>query len=269
MNCNFAFCKLFGYLKKDIIGANIKILMPELIAKHHDIFMLRNLERIKIAYCVLSSQELFTVGVHSNHYIFPFSARILSTPNLLNDMQYILKLRIDKKTITGTTCYLLLDTEGYVTNISSSCINLLHISTNTLSNYKIDMNIMAPTLFNKDAPSNCFHKNGSPLRVSYPPLDQLSICFKFSIVLEDNLFKEDIEVMPRGIETEEFHCYLSELNYELVGHVGYLVKLETKTENIGITSLHIMKNQLKCQFQYLETMNLFSREFVDDDGNGV
>lgn len=154
---------------------DVKSLMPALIAEYHDNFIQTNLERIKISCCSVLSQDIFTIGLHGNRYIFPLSIKLLSTPNLLNDMQYIAKIRIDKKTITGEICYLLLDKSGIVKNISSSCVNLLHISVNTLSNYKVDMNIMSPSLFNKDVPFNCFHKNGSAIRVFYPRIDQLSI----------------------------------------------------------------------------------------------
>ncbi len=177
-NCNLAFCKLFGYFKKEIIGANIKSLMPELIAEHHDKFIQRNLEKIKISCCSLATQEKYSIGLHKNRYIFPLSIKLLSTPNLLNEMQYIAKVKIDKKMITGTTCHLLLNRKGHVVSISSSCVNLLHISTNTLSNYIVDMNEMAPSLFNKDLIYNCFHKSGSLIKIYHPRADQLSNNFR-------------------------------------------------------------------------------------------
>ncbi len=173
-NCNLAFCKLFGYFKKELVGANIKVIMPELISEHHDKFLTRNLDNIKISCCTLTTQDLNTLALHKNRYIFPISIKLLSTPNLLNDMQYIAKVKIDKKMITSSICYLLLDKKGHVTAISSSCVSMLHISTYTIANYIVDMNVMAPTLFRKDLPYNCFHKSGSALKVFHPRADQLS-----------------------------------------------------------------------------------------------
>jgi len=174
-NCNLAFCKTFGYFKKELIGLNIKALMPELISEHHDKFIQRNLDRIKISCCTLASQDIHSIGFHKNRYIFPLSIKLLSTPNLLNEMQYIAKVKIDKKQITGTTCYLLCNRRGHVVAISSTCVSMLHISTTTLSNYLIDMNIIAPSLFNKDLPYNCFHKGGSLIKIYHPKVDHICI----------------------------------------------------------------------------------------------
>lgn len=160
-------------MKKELLGNNIKFLMPGLIADHHDKFVQRNLEKIKISCCSMTSQDINSIGLHKSKYIFPLSVKLLSTPNLLNEMQYIAKIKIDKKFITGTTCYLLLNTKGHVVALSSSCINLLHISTSTLSNYIIDMNVMAPTLLKKDLLYNYFHKGGNIIKVFHPRIDQL------------------------------------------------------------------------------------------------
>lgn len=173
-NCNFAFCKLFGYFKKELIGANIKSLMPELIAEHHDKFIQRNLEKIKISCCSLESQDINSIGLHKSKYIFPLYVKLISSPNLLNEMQYIAKLKIDKKLITGTICFLLLNQKGIVAAISSSCVNLLNMSYTTICNNIVDMNIMAPTLFKKDAPYNCYHKNGSMITIYHPSIEEIS-----------------------------------------------------------------------------------------------
>lgn len=89
------------------------------------------------------------------------------------------------------------------------------------------------------------------------------------LVLEDNLFKEDVEVMPQGSEAEEFHCYLTELNFDLAGFVGYLVRLESKADDVSTASFHVVKNQPKCQFQYVESRNRYLRDFVEDDGKAA
>ena len=87
--------------------------------------------------------------------------------------------------------------------------------------------------------------------------------------MEDNVFKEDVEVMKRGDEITEFHCYLTELNYEPVGHIGYLVRLDKKIEEISLARLHIQKRTSKFQFQYVESQNRFTRDIIDDEGNAA
>jgi len=84
-------------------------------------------------------------------------------------------------------------------------------------------------------------------------------------VNEENVFKDEMEVMKRGDEMTEFHCCLTELNYEPVGHIGYLVRLDRKLEEITM-QLHLQKRPPKFQFHYLEDRNRFTREIVDDEG---
>ena len=38
---NESACKTFGYMKEEVIGENIKMLMPEEIASHHDGYLMR------------------------------------------------------------------------------------------------------------------------------------------------------------------------------------------------------------------------------------
>ncbi len=81
------------------------------------------------------------------------------------------------------------------------------------------------------------------------------------------MFKEDIEVMKRGDEMTEFHCYLTELNYEPVGHIGYLVRLDAQVEEVNLSGLHMANKAPRFQFQYLEDRNRFTRDIIDDEGS--
>eukprot|EP00826_Nyctotherus_ovalis_P021315 TRINITY_DN16851_c0_g1_i3.p2 TRINITY_DN16851_c0_g1~~TRINITY_DN16851_c0_g1_i3.p2 ORF type:complete len:389 (-),score=85.65 TRINITY_DN16851_c0_g1_i3:17-1183(-) len=214
-NCNLAFCRLFGYLKKDIVGSNIKIFMPELIGKHHDRFLLENLEKIEISTCSTTTRTIFSIGMHKSRYIFPLSVKILSNPNILNEMHYVAKLTTDKKIIKARICYLLLNKEGHVVGLSSTCVSMLNISVNTLSNYILDINVMAPSLFRHDLPRKYNHKSGSLIDVYYPEASEAGIFLCQYIVMQDCAFKENLEVMERGSKKQSFQCYLTELKYSL------------------------------------------------------
>ena len=162
------FCKIFGYIQKDIIGLNISKLMPKLIAKFHTEFMKSNLEKQSISECSHAMNKISSVGLHKNGYIFPLFVKLLSGPNILNDMQYIAKIIVDKKTVSAEICHLLINNEKHVVGISSSCVSLLNITVNTLANYLIDIKRMIPELFPNSLLYGNFIKRDSMVKVYFP-----------------------------------------------------------------------------------------------------
>jgi hypothetical protein len=174
-NCNLAFGRLFGYTKKDLVGSNVKTLMPEMLAIHHDAFVQRNLERTKISRCAASSQEIVSVGQDRAKYIFPLAIKLVCVPNLLNEMQYIAKVRCDKKMTSGRVCYLLLNPQKRVTALSSTCIDWLNLSHATLSDFTLDMAVLAPALFDRSLPFGGSPKAGALIQIYHPPSNELRI----------------------------------------------------------------------------------------------
>ena len=142
--------------------------MPDLIGEHHDKFLLESLDKIEISTCSIITRTIFSIGLHKCRYIFPLSVKVLSTPNILNEMHYVAKVLIDKKMIKAKICYLLINNDGHVVGLSSSCVSLLNISTTTLLNYILDINVIAPSLFHHDLPHKYTHKSGSLIDVYHP-----------------------------------------------------------------------------------------------------
>ncbi len=163
-----ALCRVFGYTKKELIGRNVKSLMPSLIADHHDGFVQRNLERTKVSCCTILVHDIISYALHRTKYLLLVSLRLLSTPNLLNDMQYIAKVRVDKKVNSNTVCLLLLNTKKEVVGVSGGCIPMLNLSNAMLNNYTVNMSIMAPELFNDARKALCLRKGGSVITVFHP-----------------------------------------------------------------------------------------------------
>ena len=138
--------------------------------------------RLKEQVNLTSFRSIFSVGLHKNRYIFPVSVKVLSTPSVLNEMQYIARVVIDKRVINATTCYLLIDPEYHIRGLSSSCISLLNISTNTRSNSIVDAKLIAPDIFKEDIPRRYLHKTGDVALIYYPSGNEFSkIVYKNSI----------------------------------------------------------------------------------------
>jgi len=167
-NCNLAFGKMFGYTKKELIGRGVSALMPKLIAEHHNTFIQRSLDSINISCCSIAGHDVMTFGLSQSKYMFPIAIKLQSTPNLLNEMHYIAKIKIDRKHTTNNICFLLLNKKRELVSITSSCVQMLNISNSTLNNYTVDMSVIAPELFKKDLFQNYLQKAGGRITVYHP-----------------------------------------------------------------------------------------------------
>jgi hypothetical protein len=70
-NINLSACRIFGFLRKEeLIGKNVKVLMPTIYAFNHDDFLRSAV--IKSAEAI-SNRERQVYGRHTSGYIFPVS----------------------------------------------------------------------------------------------------------------------------------------------------------------------------------------------------
>jgi len=259
-NCNMALCKTFGYSKKELVGRKMNSLMPKIIGEHHDKFVQRNLDQIKISCCSTVGRDISSFGLHKTKYIFPISIKLICTPNLLNEMQYIAKIKLDKKHTSNFTAFLILNRKKEVTDITSSCVQMLNISHNTLNNYIVDMSILAPALTKKETLQTCLQKTGSRIMIYHPTIEHRQKA-------DEAIFKDEIEILQKGDNCTEFQCKLHELSYEPVGKIGYVIKLDSIQEGTTYGMLAKSVKMPTFQFNYDEYLNIFVRELRDDENS--
>ena len=85
------------------------------------------------------------------------------------------------------------------------------------------------------------------------------------IVFEDNVFKENIDVMPQGDTRGMFRCRLYDLKYNVVGHIGYLMRIEVQIRD-NITALKVKFEVPRWRFLYLADINKYTQEHYEKDG---
>jgi PAS domain S-box-containing protein len=118
-NLNMCACRIFGYVKKELLGLKINKLMPAMFSQHHDTFLNTNLLENKIN-SNFDLNEISAFGLHKNKYIFPMKIKVISIPNILNQMQYLAKITIDKREISSDIGYILIDPKKkHITAINS------------------------------------------------------------------------------------------------------------------------------------------------------
>ena len=183
-NCNLAASRCFGYLKKELLGLKINQLMPDMIGDVHDQFLESNADQFQISTNnnLKRTEEVTSFGLSRTRYIFPLDIKIVSTPNMLNEMQYIAKIKVDKKAMSGNIAYLLISNQGTILSISSSntyiyiyiflgCVTLFSLTFEIKNNYIVSVDDMMPDLLKKRR--QFMNKVGAPLNVYMP--DQASI----------------------------------------------------------------------------------------------
>jgi hypothetical protein len=71
--------------------------------------------------------------------------------------------------------------------------------------------------------------------------------------------------MPRGNTSSPFQSYVSELRYEPVGLIGYLVRLDPIPANYNVEKAEAGGKDQKTQFEFWEALNRFVREYHDEE----
>lgn len=128
-NINLSACRVFGFLRKEeLLNKNIKILMPPIYSQHHDEFVrsacMKSADQI-------TNKERSVFGRHTSGYIFPVSLQIKYFQSFLHGKQFAATLKTEKKAISSSVAYLIIDSQGKVLEASSSSVNLLDIDKNS------------------------------------------------------------------------------------------------------------------------------------------
>ena len=126
-NCNKSVSRVFGYLKEQLIGQSVNILIPEIIKESHQKMLENYIEKSNTSLrqpSIFNSDKIM-FGKHKSGYIFPFKMRIVGTPSLLNDSNFIALINIETKMLAPEIFYLLLDQNRNISDISASNYLLL------------------------------------------------------------------------------------------------------------------------------------------------
>lgn len=272
--CNLAVCRLFGYTKKELMGNNIKILMPEMYAEHHQEFLLKNIQKLMRGENHeqnLKDRQVF--GKNKSGYVFPLWFRLFSTPTLLNNSNYIGLLQIDKKTASGKIIYFLLDKKLNVCNMSSTSITMLGLHQHMIKYAKLTLTSLCPEidLHNIDKFQS---KSGEDTNIYLPDLR----CLEMSPDNEQNIFITKNTREKEGTSNEiiirktskaiHVNCIIQPITTTDFGLMGYFAKFEEPDEEFKeLVTKEVVYPTF--QFRYDDSTNKFIREFKDDKRGNI
>ncbi|EGR27924.1 PAS domain S-box family protein [Ichthyophthirius multifiliis] len=128
INLNLSVCQLSLYQKKELLSKNISILMPQMYAKNHDNFIQRYLTTLEPR--VLNVDNLVPFKTKLG-YIYISKILIKHVSSLINGLQFIAYFKQSK--FLKEQCSLIINKNGIIQDISSSCITMLGLDIKKLS----------------------------------------------------------------------------------------------------------------------------------------
>ena len=239
-DCNLSFSRIFGYNKKEILGNNISKLMPEIYAEHHDEIIQHSLEYGEDTE-VLSGKDKLVFGKSKNHYIFPVWQRIIATPTLINNNNYIGLMNIDKTFATGSIAFVLLDKNFIICSVSSSAIAILHIDASIIKMENISFYSLVPEMFEKGNFVKFCTKSGSIASYFFPS--------------EIGITGEHIEII----------CQAQEIKMGEFGKIGYCIKISIPAQEENDISPGKNLRYPDFQFRYDDRFSKFIREYKQSE----
>jgi PAS domain S-box-containing protein len=125
---NVGCAKIFGYTKSELINRNIKILMPQIYAKHHDIFFEEYLTTNELK-CPNKERPIF--GKYKNNYIFPLYISLQPIQNTYQMLNLFANFRLEK--YLSPICHMIILESGNIDSVSSNAPSVLKIDNKALS----------------------------------------------------------------------------------------------------------------------------------------
>ena len=166
---NLAAASLFGYNKTELLNRKVNMLMPQVYARSHDLFIEEYIANGD-AKQQNSSREKFVLGKHKSNYIFPFYYSVKAISSMINGIQFVATFRLEKN--LKNAAYVLTLPDGTIDSISSTCINVLKLDQKMIIQKKANITDFVPNIIKDRATifthGSANHKNSATVNFEYP-----------------------------------------------------------------------------------------------------
>lgn len=138
LNINVPCCSIFGYQKKELVGKNINLLMPDFIANLHNKYLENAIKKKKTN---LFKNNKLIFGRHASDILIPIHLQVKallgSNPLFMGTVQVLNKNK--------TEAHILITEKGEIIGITNGCYTLLGLNIDKLEQ-KCDFNYYFPGL---------------------------------------------------------------------------------------------------------------------------
>ena len=138
-NISLSACSLFGFVKEEMVGQNLNLIVPEIFQKPHNKLLKNRANTINQENIFGGKddkqlmKEISQFAVNKARYIVPFSAKIYSIQGERGELNFLAAINQGGNTISSSTCYVLTNEQFLIQNFSANGINLLNLHSNMLN----------------------------------------------------------------------------------------------------------------------------------------
>ena len=270
-----SFSHFLGYQKIDIIGKNIEIILPNLLAEE-----IRNYFEysIKLLHNGQTNQnDLFNENESNKNsklilvksrmgYIFPFFSSFIFSDDNDYSNSFLVKIKLENKELKSNYSYFIFTNYDYVIeNISSSAINL-GLSLDLLKKYLVKIGNLVRTEDDQNLITEKYKEYEEEQKV-------ITWVFPDVIYPKDNLQQnkeEEMEYLIQKSKKKKYNMIMKLINLNENENKGFLFKLTeiSKNNKKRINSdFYIPKSGNKLIMFYLNKLN-YVRTYVVDKKSG-
>ncbi|MDR3549031.1 MAG: PAS domain-containing protein [Candidatus Pacebacteria bacterium] len=236
-DCNLAFCREFGYVKKDMFGRNLTTLMPEIYAKHHHDVMQHG-EKAE------ENTDKLVYGLHKNQYIFPAWLRVVDTPNLINGSNYVGLMYADKASANSSVAFVLLDRKFNICAVSTSALTFLELSAQTVKASQIPFAELLPRL--REGIDRFTEKSGAEAEYHFPLQPRTD-----DVLARETMHtREDLGTRVASERWMPVNCYIHEIKMKEKGTIGYCARLSQPEREKGLDTGKVVEKGHPPAFYY-------------------
>ena len=270
--CTSNIANLLGYMKSEIIGKKIEVLMPELFKAGHANMLVNKLKQYfhrnktdNNSYRENEKKKTFIVAKSKMGYLYPFNAKIQIYEDTDFSNSFIIKNYFenkDSKSVYGY--YILTKSDLTITNISSSAINL-DLNIDIINKYAINIEFL---IRGKNLEGIDFIEK---LNEYTEELKEVIWIYPTLIYPKDKTYRElnieDISELIKNSPKKKVYIQISVMKYGESNILGYIFKIIdslSKKKDSNIQQQSFIPNGNKEILFDLLNLNYIRTEIVSE-----
>ena len=268
--CSNSIANLFGYMKSEIIGKKIEILMPEIFKGGHANMLSDKIKQIHLkhksdrnSYRENDKKNTFIIGKSKMGYLIPLNAKIYLSEDTDFSNSFIIKSYMELRDTKSVYAYYILTKNDFsVCGISSSAINL-GLTMDIVNKYIIDIGIL---IRDKNLENIDFI---GKMNEYEEELKEVIWIYPFLIYPKDKIYNEikdeDIPDLIISSHKKKVFMQISVMKFgdsNIIGYVFKIVDSISKKRNTNIQSQSFIPNSNKEILFDLLNLNYIRTEIV-------
>ena len=268
--CSNSIANLFGYMKNEIIGKKIEILMPDIFKGGHANMLSNKIKQIHLknksdrnSYNENDKKNTFIIGKSKMGYLIPLNSKIYLSEDTDFSNSFIIKSYMESRDTKSVYAYYILTKNDFsVCGISSSTINL-GLTMDIINKYIINIGIL---IRNKNLENIDFIEK---LNEYEDELKEVIWIYPFLIYPQNKIYNEikneDLQELIISSHKKKVFMQISVMKYNDSNIIGYVFKIVdsiSKKRNINIQSESFIPNNNKEILFDLLSLNYIRTEIV-------